>query len=108
MKNKNVKRKVVGLTVIVLLFLNIFDYLLTLLNRGNFEEANPIANMVISNVWLLSILKLIIVPLFIYILYKYRHTLLSKIGTFVLSGVYLYAVVLGVLYLIVNIKMGVL
>jgi len=97
-----------GLTVIVLLFLNIFDYILTLLNLGNFEEANPIANLIIGNVWLLSILKLIIVPLFIYILYKYRYTLLSKIGTFVLSGVYLYAVVLGVLYLIVNIKMGVL
>jgi len=97
-----------GLTVIVLLFLNIFDYILTLLNLGNFEEANPIANLIIGNVWLLSILKLIIVPLFIYILYKYRYTVLSKIGTFVLSGVYLYAVVLGVLYLIVNIKMGVL
>ena len=97
-----------GLTVIVLLFLNIFDYILTLLNLGNFEEANPIANLIIGNVWLLSILKLIIVPLFIYILYKYRYTVLSKIGTFVLSGVYLYAVVLGVLYLIVNVKMGVL
>jgi len=97
-----------GLTVIVLLFLNIFDYILTLLNLNNFEEANPIANLIIGNVWLLSILKLIIVPLFIYILYKYRYTVLSKIGTFVLSGVYLYAVVLGVLYLIVNIKMGVL
>jgi len=30
-----------GLTVIVLLFLNIFNYILTLLNLGNFEEANP-------------------------------------------------------------------
>jgi len=97
-----------GLTVIVLLFLNIFDYIITLINRNNFEEANPIANLIIGNVWLLSILKLIIVPLFIYILYKYRYTVLSKIGTFVLSGVYLYAVVLGVLYLIVNVKMGVL
>jgi len=94
--------------IICLFLLNLLDYTLTLLNRGNFEEANPITNMIIGNVWLLSILKLIIVPLFIYILYKYRHTLLSKIGTFVLSGVYLYAVVLGVLYLIVNIKMGVL
>jgi len=75
---------------------------------GNFTEANPIANLIIGNVWLLSILKLIIVPTFIYFLYKYRYTALSKIGTFVLSGVYLYAVVLGVLYLIVNIKMGVL
>jgi len=39
-----------GLTVIVLLFLNIFDYILTLLNLGNFEEANPIANLIIGNV----------------------------------------------------------
>lgn len=92
----------------LLFLLNALDYILTLLNLNNFEEANPIANLIIGNVWLLSILKLIIVPLFIYILYKYRYTLLSKIGTFVLSGVYLYAVVLGVLYLIVNVKMGVL
>ena len=97
-----------GLTVIVLLFLNLFDYIITLINRNNFTEANPIANLIIGNVWLLSILKLIIVPLCIYALYKYRYTLLSKIGTIALSGVYLYAVVLGVLYLIVNVKMGVL
>lgn len=92
----------------ILLIFNLLDYTITLVNRNNFEEANPIANMIIGNVWLLSILKLIIVPLCIYVLYKYRYTLTSKIGTFVLSGVYLYAVVLGVLYLIVNIKMGVL
>jgi hypothetical protein len=94
--------------IILLSILNLLDYILTLLNLNNFEEANPIANLIISNVWLLSILKLIIVPLCIYVLYKYRYTLLSKIGTIALSGVYLYAVVLGVLYLIVNVKRGVL
>lgn len=94
--------------IITLTILNLLDYILTLLNLNNFEEANPIANMIIGNVWLLSILKLIIVPLCIYALYKYRYTVLSKIGTIALSGVYLYAVVLGVLYLIINAKMGVL
>lgn len=100
--------KKLPILLLILCLLNFLDYGITLINYGNFTEANPIANLIIGNVWLLSIIKLIIVPLCIYALYQYRHTLLSKIGTFVLSGVYLYAVVLGVLYLIVNVKMGVL
>jgi hypothetical protein len=29
-------------TIILLTILNLLDYILTLLNRGNFEETNPI------------------------------------------------------------------
>lgn len=94
--------------IITLTILNLLDYLLTLLNRGNFEEANPLTRPIIDNTLLLTILKLIIVPLCIYILWRYKDKPIVKIATVVLCLVYIYAVTLGVLYLIVNIKMGVL
>jgi hypothetical protein len=83
--------------IICLFLLNLFDYLLTLLNRGNFEEANPLTKPIIDNTLLLTILKLIIVPLCIYILWRYKDKPIVKIASVVLCLVYLYAVTLGVL-----------
>ena len=83
--------------IICLFLLNLFDYLLTLLNRGNFEEANPLTRPIIDNTLLLTILKLIIVPLCIYILWRYKDKPIVKIASVVLCLVYLYAVTLGVL-----------
>ena len=83
--------------IICLFLLNLFDYILTLLNRGNFEEANPLTRPIIDNTLLLTILKLIIVPLCIYILWRYKDKPIVKIASVVLCLVYLYAVVLGVL-----------
>ena len=82
---------------IILFLLNLLDYTLTLLNRGNFEEANPLTKPIIDNTLLLTILKLIIVPLCIYILWRYKDKPIVKIASVVLCIVYLYAVTLGVL-----------
>jgi len=82
---------------IILFLLNLFDYLLTLLNRGNFEEANPLTKPIIDNTLALTILKLIIVPLCVYILWRYKDKPIVKIASVVLCLVYLYAVTLGVL-----------
>ena len=83
--------------IICLFLLNLFDYTLTLLNRGNFEEANPLTRSIIDNTLALTILKLIIVPLCIYILWRYKDKPMVKIASVVLCLVYLYAVTLGVL-----------
>ena len=83
--------------IITLTILNLLDYTLTLLNRGNFEEANPLTRPIIDNTLLLTILKLIIVPLCVYILWRYRDRVVVKIASVVLCLVYLYAVTLGVL-----------
>jgi hypothetical protein len=83
--------------IIYLFLLNLLDYILTLLNRGNFEEANPLTRPIIDNTLLLTILKLIIVPLCIYILWRYKDKPIVKIASVVLCIVYLYAVTLGVL-----------
>jgi hypothetical protein len=82
---------------IILFILNLFDYTLTLLNRGNFEEANPLTRPIIDNTLLLTILKLIIVPLCVYVLWRYKDKPIVKIASVVLCLVYLYAVTLGVL-----------
>jgi hypothetical protein len=83
--------------ILCLFLLNLLDYLLTLLNCGNFEEANPLTRPIIDNTLALTILKLIIVPLCIYILWRYKDRPIVKIATVVLCLVYLYAVTLGVL-----------
>jgi len=83
--------------IICLFLLNLLDYILTLLNSGNFEEANPLTKPIIDNTLLLTILKLIIVPLCIYILWRYKDKPIVKIASIVLCLVYLYAVTLGVL-----------
>ena len=83
----------------LLLTLNILDYTLTMINRGNFEEGNPLMALILDNTVLLAIIKLIIVPLLILFLYKNRNLKLTKLGTTVLIVFYLYAVVLGFLYL---------
>ena len=83
--------------IICLFLLNLFDYLLTLLNRGNFEEANPLTKPIIDNTLALTILKLIIVPLCIYVLWRYKDKPIVKIASIALCLVYLYAVTLGVL-----------
>jgi hypothetical protein len=82
---------------IILFLLNLLDYILTLLNRGSFEEANPLTRPIIDNTLALTILKLIIVPLCVYVLWRYRDRVVVKIATVVLCIVYLYAVTLGVL-----------
>ena len=88
-----------GNMIITLAILNLLDYALTLLNRGkfNFEEANPLTRPIIDNIFALTLLKLIIVPLCIYILWYYKDKPIVKIGIVVLYIVYLYAVTLGVL-----------
>lgn len=58
--------------IITLTILNLLDYILTLLNRGNFEEANPLTRNIIDNTLALTLLKLVLVPLCIYILWRYR------------------------------------
>jgi hypothetical protein len=83
--------------LIILFLLNLLDYILTLLNRGDFEEANPLTKPIIDNTLLLTILKLIIVPLCVYILWRYKDKPIVKIASVVLCLVYLYAVTLGVL-----------
>lgn len=83
--------------IITLTILNLLDYALTLINRGKFEEANPLTRLIIDNTLLLTILKLIIVPLCIYVLWYYKDKLIVKIGSVVLCIAYLYAVTLGVL-----------
>ena len=83
--------------IITLTILNLLDYALTLINRGKFEEANPLTRLIIDNTLLLTILKLIIVPLCLYVLWYYKDKLIVKIGVVVLYIVYLYAVILGVL-----------
>ena len=82
---------------IILFLLTLFDYLLTLLNRGNFEEANPLTKPIIDNTLALTILKLIIVPLCVYVLWRYKDKPIVKIASVVLCLVYIYAVTLGVL-----------
>jgi len=83
--------------IICLFLLNLFDYLLTLLNRGNFVEANPLTRPIIDNTLALTLLKLVLVPLCIYILWRYKDKPIVKISSIVLCIVYLYAVTLGVL-----------
>jgi uncharacterized membrane protein YqjE len=83
--------------IITLTILNLLDYTLTLLNRGNFEEANPLTRNIIDNTLALTILKLIIVPLCVYVLWRYKDKPIVKIASVVLCLVYIYAVTLGVL-----------
>jgi hypothetical protein len=83
--------------IICLFLLNLFDYLLTLLNRGNFEEANPLTRPIIDNTLALTLLKLVLVPLCVYVLWRYKDKSIVKIASVVLCLVYLYAVTLGVL-----------
>lgn len=88
--------------IICLFLLNLFDYTLTLLNHGNFEEANPIMQPFINNMFILTLVKLVIVPLLVYVLYRFRGQKIAKFGTFILCLVHLYAVVLGVLIYATN------
>lgn len=81
----------------ILFILNICDYILTLNNLGKFEEANPIMELVLDNIVLLSFIKLILVPVFIFILYKNRNNKIVKISYPVICLIYLYAVTLGVM-----------
>lgn len=81
----------------ILLILNILDFTFTILNRNNFTEANPIMQPFVNNTFALVIIKLVIVPIFIYILYKNWHRPLVKVSYVLLCLVYLYAVTLGVL-----------
>lgn len=88
--------------IIILTILNLLDYTLTLLNRGDFEEANPLTRNIIDNTLALTILKLIIVPLCVYVLWRYKDKPIVKIASVVLCLVYIYAVTLGVLIYATN------
>jgi hypothetical protein len=92
--------------IILLSILNLLDYILTLLNRGNFEEANPLTRPIIDNTLALTLLKLVLVPICCYVLWRYKDKLLIKIASIVLCLVYLYAVVLGGMELALNIKIA--
>jgi uncharacterized membrane protein YqjE len=92
--------------IICLFLLNLFDYLLTLLNRGNFEEANPLTRPIIDNTLALTLLKLVLVPLCVYVLWRYKDKPIVKIASVVLCLVYIYAVVLGGMELALNIKIA--
>jgi hypothetical protein len=89
--------KKLPILLLILCLLNFLDYGITLINYGNFEEANPLTKPIIDNTLSLTVLKLIIVPLCIYILWRYKDKPIVKIATVVLCLVYLYAVTLGVL-----------
>jgi hypothetical protein len=67
--------------IICLFLLNLFDYLLTLLNRGNFEEANPLTRPIIDNTLALTLLKLVLVPLCVYVLWRYKDKSIVKIAS---------------------------
>lgn len=89
---------------IILLILNTFDYILTLRNLGDplFKEANPIMQPFVNNPLILTLVKLVIVPLLVYVLYRFKDQKIAQFGTFILCLVYLYAVVLGALIYITN------
>lgn len=88
--------------IICLFLLNLLDYILTLLNLGNFKEANPIMQLFVDNPLILTLVKLVIVPLLVYVLYRFKDQKIAQFGTFILCLVYLYAVVLGALIYITN------
>ena len=87
------------LILIIVLLLNIADFVITLFIRPVLDEANPITRAILYNDYLLAFLKLGIVPLLILILYKFQNKKLVKISSIGLLGVYLYATVLGLLHL---------
>ena len=89
--------KKLPILLLILCLLNFLDYGITLLNRGNFEEANPLTRPIIDNTLALTLLKLVLVPLCVYVLWRYKDKPIVKIATVVLCLVYLYAVTLGVL-----------
>ena len=87
------------LILIIVLLLNIADFVITLFIRPVLNEANPIMRTILHNDLLLSFIKLVIVPLFIFILIKFRNKQLVKIGSIGLLIIYSYAVILGTLHL---------
>jgi hypothetical protein len=87
------------LILIIVLLLNIADFVITLFIRPVLDEANPIMRMILYNDYLLAFVKLVIVPLFIFILIKLRDKWLVRIGSIGLLSLYSYAVVLGLLHL---------
>ncbi|HHX71026.1 MAG TPA: hypothetical protein GX708_23625 [Gallicola sp.] len=89
--------KKLPILLLILYLLNFLDYGITLLNRGNFEEANPLTRPIIDNTLALTLLKLVLVPLCVYVLWRYKDKPIVKIASVVLCLVYLYAVTLGVL-----------
>ena len=76
--------KKLSISLLILCLLNLLDYIFTLLNLNNFEEANPIANLILQSeqpiLWL-TLLKLIIVPLLLFVLYKYHNMRLVKVAS---------------------------
>lgn len=92
----NMKTKLI---LIIVLLLNIADFVITLFIRPVLDEANLIMRMILYNDYLLAFVKLIIVPLFIFILIKLRDKWLVRVGSIVLLSLYSYAVILGFLHL---------
>ena len=87
------------LILIIVLLLNIADFIITLFIRPVLTEANPIMRKILHNDYLLVFIKLIIVPLLICILIKFRDKQLVKIGSIGLLIIYSYTVILGSLHL---------
>lgn len=87
------------LILIIVLLLNIADFVITLFIRPVLNEANPIMRAMLHNDYLLAFVKLVIVPLFIFILIKLRDKWLVKVGSIGLLIIYSYAVILGSLHL---------
>jgi hypothetical protein len=94
--------KKLPILLLILCLLNLLDYGITLINYGNFVEANPLTRPIIDNTLALTLLKLVLVPLCIYILWRYKDKPIVKIASIVLCLVYLYAVTLGVLIYATN------
>lgn len=72
-----------------------------MINRESpfFVDGNPLMALILDNTALLTIIKLIIVPLLLLYLWKHRNLKITKVGNIVLCVFYAYAVILGFLYL---------
>ena len=87
------------LILIIVLLLDIADFVITLFIRPVLNEANPIMRMILRNDLLLAFVKLVMVPLLVCILIKFKNKQLVKVGSIGLLILYSYAVVLGLLHL---------
>ena len=87
------------LILIIVLLLNIADFVITLFIRSVLIEGNLIIKTILYNDLLLAFIKLVIVPLLVCILIKFRNKQLVKVGSIGLLSLYSYAVVLGLLHL---------
>lgn len=70
---------------------NTFDLVMTMILVSMFGigiELNPIGVALFSNITVLFIVKIGVVNLLLYVLYKYRHYPISKLGSWIVYIVY--------------------